>query len=585
MSVDISPFEDAFVPFTVRRLKRATVLWSNPSTVSELTEGPAEPLGIKVCDRFAYAIPDRAHFPDVMFDLDDERQFLAERYGGSGLVCNGGGGRSGIVDGVQIKGIGRNPLVGQSDDEWHTYGGLNLVDAVLEAINSEVFNHILPHGAVRSHAIVLTGKDTAFMPSGRHNRGPGALLVREFCTRPGHFLRAGTFRVREEHKAQLLDDVERTRRMNIQLCSALGGHLKVVEHVGEFLSKCAEQFAFARLFRIYHGALSASNISFDGRWLDLTNIGFVPTGLNISGSDIVTPFYGEMSAIMAYVDEFLYTYTKYHCTEFDIGPLVAFFYEQVESSLLFYGTCVFGFSSAGTDHLSGLSSYRALINDVKQRLESNRKTVIASAVGDGSTDAMTAYLEDLFSSLGSEAEPSPLQRAFRDVIAESFKRVGGAQSYSTFARLAAVESLKRSHFCHLFSRSRLLVRLLRITDCGDFASLQSYVDEHIAASQWMFSKVDGDIAILFQSRGLEVSIRRDSGRYQCSTSADSALNFETSTSLSAWVDDQETGTFCIDDMDFKSGLQRILRVLSIIEACRITSISNEGSPIHGSRTP
>ena len=195
---------------------------------------------------------------------------LAERYGGFGIGDNGGGVRCGNVDSFQIKGIGTNQLVGSGANFMHSYGGLNLVDAVHEAVSTMIFENVLPVGVAKVFGIILLGKRCAYSNPDNNSSKPveefGALLIRESTDRSGHLLRAAQFDVKPEFSHIMCSDVERIR----SLYRALASESDFINSIGRFLSGCANQIAFAHAVRVSHGNISPSNLCFDGKWVDLT---------------------------------------------------------------------------------------------------------------------------------------------------------------------------------------------------------------------------------------------------------------------------------------------------------------------------
>lgn len=113
------------------------------------------------------------------------KKFWADLYGGSNIAGNGGSGRSGYDGKYQVKGIGQTPLVGRNFDQQHSDGCLSTFQAVCETLWGSVLNHILPYGAVISHAIIET---PLALPSDPDNYR--ALLVRVPPVRLAHFDRA-----------------------------------------------------------------------------------------------------------------------------------------------------------------------------------------------------------------------------------------------------------------------------------------------------------------------------------------------------------------------------------------------------------
>ncbi|WP_267849189.1 hypothetical protein [Robbsia betulipollinis] len=207
------------------------------------------------------------------------RTLFAERYGGAGVSVNGGGGRCGF-DGkrFQIKGVGSNPLVGGAPGSPHSDGILPMSFALYEMIWSRILRDKLPFGVVDCQAVIAIASPR---PIGGTNTFGRALLVREVCVRPAHFERAAYFRRKEVSVAADRDaDVHRVVRMQrgiepiLQHLFALDAppsEFEILAGLGEFARRQAHQLAFARANFLLH-SISSSNLSMDGRWLDLTSI-------------------------------------------------------------------------------------------------------------------------------------------------------------------------------------------------------------------------------------------------------------------------------------------------------------------------
>lgn len=215
------------------------------------------------------------------------KMFSAEIYGGKGMAFNGGGGRCGFDGKYQVKGMGANCLVGQSASSSYSDGMLPLHDAVHETIWGEVVNLIFPHGAVRAIAIISLSDDGPHLENS-YRRG---LLIREAVVRPAHFERSIYFRPKHEFKEILADYVERSIEsircivdflprpdfMDVDFpWDTLTNEKKFRFGIVELSKRFAENLAFSAAKNIYHGALSASNISIDGKWLDFGSITTLP---------------------------------------------------------------------------------------------------------------------------------------------------------------------------------------------------------------------------------------------------------------------------------------------------------------------
>lgn len=205
----------------------------------------------------------------------------ADRYGGTGVVSCGGSARCGLNAAYQIKGIGITPLwhvePGEPVDPFHANGTVNLVEAAREAIWSEIYRRVLPFGAVRTLAIVLTGSrvgatyhdDRLAAAQATHRR---ALIIREHALRPGHFLRS--MRFAKGRYASL--DVARTKaaleRLDDQLLAIDDSHHESPNRMSDALvamaHRWAKQLAASLTLRLPHRGLGCSNIALDGRFLD-----------------------------------------------------------------------------------------------------------------------------------------------------------------------------------------------------------------------------------------------------------------------------------------------------------------------------
>ncbi|MGR0116384.1 hypothetical protein [Ralstonia pseudosolanacearum] len=251
---------------------------------------------------------------------------LGERYGGAGVGRHGGGGRCGLIDGYQVKGIGRTPLLGHdegSDDGfWHAHGGLSMVDAIQEAIWSGVFGGVLPYGAVRVHAIVATGTQCHFeKPGGIRSQHHRALLVRDPVIRPAHFARACFFQ--PPSGVSMEPDPARVVAALTGLPTALplpspaaqaDSDDILLAGLQELARRGAVQLAIAASRRLMHGALNGANVAVDGRWIDFGTATSLPHFENTKSYGLprfLPCFWEEPAAYGAALRELLYYVGKY----------------------------------------------------------------------------------------------------------------------------------------------------------------------------------------------------------------------------------------------------------------------------------
>jgi hypothetical protein len=256
--------------------------------------------------------------------------FYAERYGGGGIGNNGGGVRCGLVDGYQIKGIGKAPVVGKNSDCCYGQGGMSLEDAIREYIWGEVLHEALPYGACRAYGVIETNTNCWVQGNdGQRKESPAALIVRQAAVRPAHFERAPFFQPTDSFLASHPSDTERTKAsINVlQLFfseigytpsspSVTDGHCSVADSLklglNEVSSRFARQFAAAKAKRLMHGCISSSNICLDGRWIDFGTVSSV-TGY---GNVIIEPhqpaFWDEHKTVLNTLKDLCFYLEKYH---------------------------------------------------------------------------------------------------------------------------------------------------------------------------------------------------------------------------------------------------------------------------------
>lgn len=266
----------SFLPFSAVRLEDPEILWRNIDT--------AECLDLS---SYAYCLPVAQESGKLKYGANS-KVLLGEKYGGEGVGVNAGGARCGLIEGLQIKGVGRNALAGEESDFFHSYGGAQLSEAILEAIWGEICSTALPYGGARTHGILATGTKVPmkFPKSNEASTTPRVLIIREPKLRPGHFMRSIYCRG-SSVELRGASDASRTRAALSRLADAFqaidlvqaspksSAEEILLSGMNAFLARQAKQIATARSKRIMHGSLTASNLSLDGAWLDFTSISAV----------------------------------------------------------------------------------------------------------------------------------------------------------------------------------------------------------------------------------------------------------------------------------------------------------------------
>lgn len=259
------------VPIYMRRLPAARVLWVTPAMrdrhkwlIGRSDHGQTlEECILSAC---AYAVGDSASGDSIG---------LVDRYGGAGIAYNGGSGRSAVVNGFYVKGIGRTPLIGKRTAPSHSSGGAYLAECIKEVVWSSVVQAHFPHGAVPVFAIIDTGEV-------QHWSGPIAgassetrcLLVRPAFLRPAHIERAALFTGTSIVDGAL--DASRVRHSFDAIKTSMHVHAWL-NHLVAWASNWASQLGFAFAHRTVIGGATTSNVDWRGRFVDFGGFATVPS--------------------------------------------------------------------------------------------------------------------------------------------------------------------------------------------------------------------------------------------------------------------------------------------------------------------
>jgi hypothetical protein len=190
----------------------------------------------------------------------------ADKYGGFGIGYNKGAGRAAFLPSlnVNIKGVGATSLVSQQTSFDHRHGGAPMTEGFLEAIWGEVGENLFAAGSTRILAVIDTGDHTPWSDGGRERR---ALIVRAGDQRrPAHVLSPDA-------------TPAAAKRVFVDAAVEAGaavwakpGVLDFARTIDALVERHARTAAEQYRFRVFHGALSPSNMEIDGSMLDLGTI-------------------------------------------------------------------------------------------------------------------------------------------------------------------------------------------------------------------------------------------------------------------------------------------------------------------------
>lgn len=304
----------------------------------------------------------------------DIKIFYAERYGGYGIMRNGGGTRSGQSGRYQVKGIGLTPLAGPFVDERYATGGMSLFVGLREMFGSVLLSAALPYGCVSCVALMQTGH--TFKVKAGESDTARALMVREETIRIASFERAIYFKPIKNFAESNITDRQRVVNNFAQLLSScpegnsssLDLTNQALSEVNKWVGSVATQMAYARLQHIRHGALTSSNIDIAGRWLDLETFRYL---INPIGSLEVKEFFAEYRRVeRSFADVVFYIY-KYVLGEVAgvsvaASRVVALYRKLFDERLVEASLVKLGFSKRYVDSVGVTAEARNLANFVQE---------------------------------------------------------------------------------------------------------------------------------------------------------------------------------------------------------------------------
>lgn len=193
----------------------------------------------------------------------------ADKYGGDGVAPALGSARAGFLPygDLFIKGVGHTPLFKHygRHDFAHSHGGLNMWQAIAEAVFGEVNANLFGENSTRILAIIDQDDHTVY-PNGR--KVPRAVAIRAGNQlRPGHILAKSVRGIVEI----FINAVRSTRQLVMRWDDATGVYVPDLKAtLMRVIDDHARTAAAQARWRISHCALSTSNMQIDGGMLDLT---------------------------------------------------------------------------------------------------------------------------------------------------------------------------------------------------------------------------------------------------------------------------------------------------------------------------
>jgi Protein adenylyltransferase SelO len=299
------------IPVELVRARDPSMLWLNPRAKEydhtfQLSGTGGMSHRQHLLNACAFVIPEADSA--LRFAGQENALGFADRYGGSGVGNNGGSGRSVLLNGYCVKGIGRTPLVSARTPTSHAAGGAYLEECIREVIFSEIVYSEFPHSAVPILAVIDTGLIQRWDTENGPKYERRVLLVRPCFLRPAHFERAIGFI--SGQKGEGLRDANRVRQMFAKAREVLGS--KQLENSFDRLgTRLAEQLAYGFVHRLAHGSPNSSNVTLGGQLLDFGAMSALPSWADVATMLRRRPFEKQFEVVAQTIRSLNYYRAKY----------------------------------------------------------------------------------------------------------------------------------------------------------------------------------------------------------------------------------------------------------------------------------
>lgn len=247
----------------------------------------------------------------------EQLQFTAERYA-TGLLAHGGGARVGNIQGLQIKGIGPNILTNSNAPIWYSYGGMSLIDGILDCIISKILLKIHPELCVPMVGILATNSTGGLYCDNitkeklsnykieDYHKVWGGLLLRNAELRPAHFMPSQGFSETQARNSNIPPESIRIHDTWLYIISLFPTAKSFLNWLMDFSDKSIENLGLAHAYGIFHGGLTPSNISMDGKWIDINQVQY-----SDSHSPTLIDPAEELKVVLKTIKTLIYLYRKY----------------------------------------------------------------------------------------------------------------------------------------------------------------------------------------------------------------------------------------------------------------------------------
>lgn len=580
MNLHINDFPENLVSFKSYKIDSCQLLWNENNFPKKLSTKLSKTSNKElIIDTFAYAMEGSK----CLIGTKENTKSIsmeAERYGGFGIGANGGGGRCGNYLGFQVKGTGKNALVGAHDNKKHSNGALSLYSAICEVIFNFTLNKVLPLGAVPVQCIISTGDKTAYWDVKIKDETileetQGALLVRDIALRPAHFLTASKFKPYLEYKKSLYSETYRLKVINKKLNRLQTQNNSYLKYLAVFLERCAKQFAFARAARIMHTNLSPSNIAMDGRWLDFPGGGFVPSGHNYGLWPIERPlFYSQYSIPMKIVSELIYNFNKFNNTKLSIKELGFFYQTKFNEYFIRYIPFVFGLNTDTPSLL--LNKEDLVVKTINNKIMQGKKP--EDGRGGANLIADDGILKLIILSFKMLNKPDFLTTSdknsienfakyfenFLHMLKKSYKAYTDKMSFDTFCKQKTITSIKRTVLASFYYSERIENYVRGYCEGADFSNVSCFIENCNLVAEWAFEPESLSVTV-FKTCDISITLNA-AGEYTLKIKNDPEVKYMNYSSLLSKIEQYPSDMFIFCDYNFTEYFNYLSATLDLTTA-------------------
>ena len=267
---------------TAYRLKNPKLLWVNVPLLRKMgfniDDPPTPKQQRELLDALAWVIKDKNLDPKSI--TDETKEFFVDYYGGINIGNNQGSGRAIMRGFVQMSGAGRTMMADNGKD---MTGRRDLLGALLNAVWGEATTQELPYGGNQIIALIdrgTRGEDGSIetmdvrlapvraghmMPNAPLSAGGShAQVMVELPINLNQYDKAGIARAKLMLK-ELKKLLPLPKKMNREKMSELE---VIAAGVAEYMYRLGVQLSTMDVKRMYHGALTESNVQLNGKLLD-----------------------------------------------------------------------------------------------------------------------------------------------------------------------------------------------------------------------------------------------------------------------------------------------------------------------------